>query len=55
MGALIMTHSDDQGLVLPPKIAPIQVVIIPISKNQSDKSKIESYLEYSIKTLKFEL
>ena len=33
MGALIMTHSDDNGLVLPPKLAPIQVVIIPIYKN----------------------
>lgn len=32
MGALIMTHSDDQGLVLPPKIAPVQVVIVPIPK-----------------------
>ena len=33
MGALIMTHSDDNGLVLPPKLAPIQVVIVPIYKN----------------------
>ena len=32
IGALIMTHSDDNGLVLPPKLAPIQVVIVPISK-----------------------
>lgn len=34
MGALIMTHSDDNGLVLPPKLAPIQVVIVPIYKNK---------------------
>jgi prolyl-tRNA synthetase len=34
MGALIMAHSDNQGLVLPPKLAPIQVVIIPIYKNE---------------------
>ena len=33
MGALIMTHSDDNGLVLPPRLAPIQVVIVPISKD----------------------
>ena len=33
MGALIMTHSDDNGLVLPPRLAPIQVVIVPIQKN----------------------
>ena len=34
MGALIMTHSDDNGLVLPPKLAPIQVVIVPIYRNE---------------------
>jgi prolyl-tRNA synthetase len=34
MGALVMTHSDDNGLVLPPKLAPIQVVIVPIYRNQ---------------------
>src|SRR5690606_36612946 len=33
MGALIMTHSDDNGLVLPPNLAPIQVVIVPIFKD----------------------
>src|SRR5690606_36441376 len=32
MGALVMTHGDDKGLVLPPKLAPIQVVIVPIYK-----------------------
>ncbi|MFM9905249.1 MAG: proline--tRNA ligase [Pyrinomonadaceae bacterium] len=36
MGALIMAHSDDQGLVLPPKLAPIQVVIVPIYKTPED-------------------
>ena len=34
MGALVMTHSDDQGLVLPPNLAPIQVVIVPIYKSE---------------------
>ncbi len=34
MGALVMAHSDDEGLVLPPKLAPIQVVIVPIYKNE---------------------
>ena len=38
MGALIMSHSDDDGLVLPPKIAPIQVVIVPIYKNDEEKA-----------------
>ncbi len=40
MGALIMAHSDDQGLVLPPKLAPVQVVIIPIYKTPEDLAKI---------------
>jgi prolyl-tRNA synthetase len=40
MGALIMTHSDDEGLVLPPLLAPIQVVIIPIHKTEEDLAAI---------------
>ncbi|NOZ23620.1 MAG: proline--tRNA ligase [Planctomycetes bacterium] len=40
IGGLIMTHSDDQGLVLPPQMAPIQVVIVPIWKKNDDKAKI---------------
>ncbi len=40
MGALIMTHSDDQGLVLPPNLAPYQVVIVPIYKNQEQLDAI---------------
>ena len=40
MGALIMTHSDDKGLVLPPKLAPIQVVIVPIYKNEEQLEQI---------------
>ncbi len=40
MGALIMAHSDDNGLVLPPKLAPIQVVIVPIYRSQEDLDKI---------------
>jgi prolyl-tRNA synthetase len=37
IGGLIMTHSDDKGLVLPPKIAPVQVVIVPIVKNEDEE------------------
>lgn len=44
MGALIMAHSDDQGLVLPPKLAPIQVVIIPIYKTEEEKANIDSFV-----------
>ena len=40
MGALIMTHSDDSGLVLPPNLAPIQVVIVPIHKGEEQLTKI---------------
>lgn len=40
MGALIMAHSDDEGLVLPPALAPIQVVIVPIFKNEEQLAKI---------------
>ena len=40
IGALIMVHGDDKGLRLPPNIAPIQIVIIPIYKNDDDKEKL---------------
>ena len=40
MGALIMTHSDDKGLVIPPKLAPLKVVIVPIYKNEEQLSSI---------------
>jgi prolyl-tRNA synthetase len=41
VGALVMAHSDDEGLVLPPKIAPLQVVIIPIYKGEEQKAQID--------------
>ena len=45
MGALIMVHSDDNGLVLPPKLAPIQVVIVPITKNKEQLAAITEKLK----------
>ncbi len=45
MGALIMAHSDDNGLVLPPKLAPIQVVIVPIFKSEEQLSAIREVAE----------
>ena len=42
MGALVMAHSDDNGLVLPPKLAPFQVVIVPIYKNEEQLSAISA-------------
>ena len=52
MGALIMSHSDDNGLVLPPKLAPIQVVIIPIYKGAEQLEAISKRLEPIISELK---
>jgi prolyl-tRNA synthetase len=51
MGALIMAHSDDQGLVLPPKLAPIQVVIVPIYKKPEQFREVSEYA----KKIKMEL
>ncbi|MEP6850080.1 MAG: proline--tRNA ligase [Acidobacteriota bacterium] len=52
MGALIMAHSDDKGLVLPPKLAPVQVVIIPIHKTPEDLAKLSEKIEPIIAELK---
>jgi prolyl-tRNA synthetase len=45
MGALIMTHSDDAGLVLPPKLAPIEVVLVPIYKGEEQMAEIVAALQ----------
>jgi len=45
IGAIIMTHGDDQGLILPPRLAPIQVVIIPIYHNDEEKSKVMAFVD----------
>jgi prolyl-tRNA synthetase len=52
MGALIMTHSDDHGLVLPPKMAPIQVAIVPIAKSGEQLDAIRAYVEPTLKALR---
>ncbi len=52
MGALIMAHSDDQGLVLPPKLAPIQVVIVPIYKGDEQLKLITATVDKIITELK---
>ena len=52
MGALIMAHSDDQGLVLPPKLAPIQVVIVPIYKSAEELAAITEKVEPLVAELK---
>lgn len=52
MGALIMTHSDDNGLVLPPKLAPYQVVIVPIYKGEEQLAAISEVAEGLMKQLR---
>lgn len=52
MGALVMVHSDDNGLVLPPKLAPIQVAIVPIYKSNEDLDAIRQKLEPTLNGLK---
>ncbi|WP_285057578.1 proline--tRNA ligase [Pedobacter ginsengisoli] len=52
MGALIMAHSDDAGLVLPPKLAPIQVVIVPIYKTDEELNNISAFVDTLIAKLK---
>jgi prolyl-tRNA synthetase len=52
IGGLVMTHSDDQGLVLPPKIAPLQVVIVPIYKGEEQKALIDAKVNDFIKSFK---
>ena len=52
MGALIMAHSDDNGLVLPPKLAPVQVVIVPIYKSEEDLAKISEKVNPIFEELK---
>ncbi|GAE22700.1 membrane protein [Bacteroides pyogenes JCM 10003] len=51
-GCLIMTHSDDNGLVLPPHLAPIQVVIVPIYKNDEQLKQIDAKVEGIVARLK---
>lgn len=51
MGALVMAHSDDDGLVLPPKLAPIQVVIVPIYKNEEQLQALNAYASGIMKHL----
>lgn len=52
IGALVMAHSDDQGLILPPRIAPLQVVIVPIYKGNEQKSLIDAKANEIIAALK---
>ncbi len=52
IGAIIMAHGDDQGLILPPRLAPIQAVIVPIFKNDEEKSRVMEAADRIFKELK---
>ncbi|WP_436488261.1 proline--tRNA ligase [Chitinophaga sp. ARDCPP14] len=52
IGALIMVHSDDEGLVMPPKIAPVQVVIVPIYKGPDQKAGLDEKVNVIVKELR---
>ena len=45
IGGLIMTHADDEGMIVPPKIAPYQIVIVPVIKNSADEEAVMAYIE----------
>jgi len=51
IGAIIMTHGDDQGLILPPRLAPVQIVVVPIYKNDQEQSKVLAAVEQVEKQL----
>jgi prolyl-tRNA synthetase len=52
IGALVMAHSDDEGLILPPRIAPLQVVIVPIYKGDDQKAMIDEKVDELMRQLK---
>jgi prolyl-tRNA synthetase len=52
IGAIIMVHGDDQGLILPPRIAPIQIVLVPIYKNDAEKSRVMETADKIFRELK---
>ena len=52
MGAMILTHSDDHGLVIPPKLAPVQVAVVPIYKNDEQLKAITTYVQPMLQALR---
>jgi prolyl-tRNA synthetase len=46
IGAIIMTHGDDQGLMMPPRLAPIQIVIVPIARSDEEKARVMPVVEH---------
>jgi prolyl-tRNA synthetase len=52
VGALVMAHGDDSGLIVPPKVAPIQVVVVPIFRDDETRRKVEAFIESWARGLK---
>ncbi len=52
IGTLVMMHGDDHGLVLPPKVAPVQVIIIPVARDKQQWSQVAEYAQAMLKELK---
>jgi prolyl-tRNA synthetase len=52
VGALIMAHGDDSGLILPPKVAPVQVAVVPIFRNAEDRDLVDGFLDHVLMDLK---
>jgi prolyl-tRNA synthetase len=52
IGAMIMVHGDDQGLILPPRLAPIQAVVVPIYRNDAEKARVMEVADRVFKELK---
>ena len=50
IGAIIMTHGDDNGLMLPPRLAPIQIVIVPIARNDEERSRVMEVVDQTEET-----
>jgi prolyl-tRNA synthetase len=51
IGAIIMVHGDDKGLILPPRLAPYQVVVVPIAKNEDERAQVEEVVDRVTKSL----
>ncbi|HKW71917.1 MAG TPA: proline--tRNA ligase, partial [Candidatus Dormibacteraeota bacterium] len=45
VGALVMAHGDDSGLIVPPRVAPIQVIVVPIFRDEASRTKVEHFIE----------
>src|SRR5256712_1588696 len=52
VGAIVMAHGDDSGLLVPPKVAPVQVVVVPIFRDDASRTKVEAFIDGSARELK---